>query len=137
MPDAEYQKWAAEEVLVVVSIADPLGLQHYKEIVRVDGVNIIQVGKHGIAQALGVPVGLAGYGPEVAPTVHEAEKAIVSASLEAGKQVCLMDSATPYGLERLMRWIEQGVLVIGLDNDATILARGYEEALRSARAKRS
>jgi 4-hydroxy-2-oxoheptanedioate aldolase len=131
MPDAEYQKWAAEEVLVSLQLESIGAWEHYKEIVRVDGVNIIQFGKHGISQALGVPIELSGYGREVAPELHQAEKAVVTAALEAGKQVCLMDSATPYGLERLMRWIEQGVLVIGLDNDAAVLSRGYEEALRT------
>lgn len=131
--DAEYFKWAAEEVLLSLQLESPGAWENYRDIVKVEGVDIIQFGKHGISAALGVPNELSGYGREAAPKLLEAERAVVEATLAAGKQACLMDSATPHGLERLLRWVERGVLVIGIDSDYAILSRGYGEALKTLR----
>jgi 2-keto-3-deoxy-L-rhamnonate aldolase RhmA len=131
--DTEYQRWAESEVLLSFQLESPGAWENYKEIVQVEGVDIIQFGKHGISAALGVPNELSGYGKEAAPKLLEAEKAVVQATLDAGKQACLMDSATPFGLERLLRWVERGVLVIGIDSDYSVLARGYGEALKTLR----
>ena len=133
VPDDEYLRWARDEVLLSLQLESGGAWENYREIVKVEGVDIIQFGKHGISQALGTSRELSGYGKEVDHRVLDAEKAVVEATLNAGKQACLMDSMTPYGLERLIRWIEQGVLVIGIDSDTSVLYRQYAEALKQLR----
>jgi 4-hydroxy-2-oxoheptanedioate aldolase len=135
VPDGEYLKWAQDEVLISLAMESPGAWQNYKDIVKVQGPDIIQFGKHGVAQTLGVPIELSGYGKDVDPRMLDAEKAVVQAIQDAGKQVCLMDSMTPWGLERLMKWVEKGVLVIGIDSDTGVLYRSYGAALKTVRGQ--
>jgi hypothetical protein len=44
-----------------------------------------------------------------------------------------MDSLTSWGIERSMRLVEEGVLIIGLDSDANVLHRAYSDALSQVR----
>jgi hypothetical protein len=65
--------------------------------------------------------------------VLDAEKRIVEAALEAGKQVSLLHPLTPDGIERTLRWIEQGVRILTVDSDYRVLMREYAAGLTKLR----
>ena len=119
----EYYEWSANEVLLSVQIEGTEGIQNYKEIVKVEGIGCIQTGRNDISLALGVP------GEQFHPKVLEMEKRIVDAALEAGKQVSLVHPANDDGIERITRWIEQGVLIHTVETDLTALYSFYSRAL--------
>ena len=62
MPVGEYLDWYNDNVLVSLQLESPGALENYREIVKVEGAECIQFGKHGIAAALGVPLDQAGIG---------------------------------------------------------------------------
>jgi 2-keto-3-deoxy-L-rhamnonate aldolase RhmA len=133
LPEARYLEWYNDQILVSLQLESPGALENYREIVKVDGADIIQFGKHGFAAALGISMDLAGYGPTMDPRLEDYEKRVVFAALEAGKQVSLVHSLTPEGIERTLRWIEQGVYVMCMDSDWIILNRDYSNALKALR----
>ena len=124
----EYYEWSANEVLLSVQIEGTDGIQNYKEIVKVEGIGCIQTGRNDISLALGVP------GEQFHPRVLEMEKRIVDAALEAGKQVSLVHPANDDGIERINRWIEQGVLIHTIEADLTALHAFYARALTRLKA---
>jgi 4-hydroxy-2-oxoheptanedioate aldolase len=125
---SDYLAWAANEVILSCQIEGSDGVENYKEIVKVEGVDCIQTGRGDLSLALGVP------GEEFHPKVLEAEKRIVSAALEAGKQVSLLHPLTDDGIERTMRWIEQGVRILTVDSDYRVLMREFTAGLKKLRA---
>ena len=132
-PDDEYLRWAAEQIVLCVQLESRGAWENYRGIVKVPGIDIIEFGKHGISQALGIPIELSGYGPKMDPRLEEAQRAVIRAAQDAGKQCAQMDSLTPWGFERSLRLVEQGVYVIGIDSDANVLHREYGKALRRLR----
>jgi 4-hydroxy-2-oxoheptanedioate aldolase len=124
---SEYFEWASTQLILSCQIEGRDGLENYKEIVKVQGVDCIQTGRNDISMALGVP------GENAHPKVLEAEKRIVSAALEAGKQVSLVQSLNDDGLERAARWIEQGVRIMTVDNDYMVLLAAYKAAVKRLR----
>ena len=120
---SDYLDWVNANVVVSCQIEDADGLANYKEIIAVDGLDCIQAGRGDIALALGYP------GEEFHPKVLAAEERIVSAALEAGKQVSLVHSLNEDGIERTLRWAERGVRILTLDADARVMQRGYSVAL--------
>lgn len=123
----DYIEWASTQLIVACQLEDIDGLDNCKEIAKVEGVDCIQTGLGDLSLALGVP------GDLRHPKVLEAEKRIVSAALEAGKQVSLNQSLDEDGLERTMRWIEQGVLIMTIDSEYRVLMRSYGAALKKLR----
>jgi len=131
---ADYLSWVHNEVLLSVQIEGSDGLENYKEIIHTNGVDCIQSGRDDISLALGM------WGEEFHPRVLDAEKRIVSTALDAGKQVSLVHPLTPDGVERMLRWIEQGVRIHCLDSEYRVLLREYSkgvEQLRDARNRAS
>jgi 4-hydroxy-2-oxoheptanedioate aldolase len=126
---ADYLDWVNSEVILSCQIEGSEGVENYQEIVRVEGVTCIQTGRGDLSLALGVP------GEEFHPKVLEAEQRIVSAALEAGKQVSLLHPLTDDGIERMTRWIEQGVRIITVDSDYRVLMRSYAVGLRRLRGE--
>jgi 4-hydroxy-2-oxoheptanedioate aldolase len=120
---ADYLAWANREVIVSCQIEGRDGIENYQEIVRVEGVDVIQTGRGDLSLALGVP------GEEFHPKVLDMEQRVVSAALEAGKEVSLLHPLTDDGLERTMRWMEQGVRILTIDSDYRVLMREYARAL--------
>ena len=120
---SDYYEWSANEVLLSVQIEGTEGIQNYKEIVKVEGIGCIQTGRNDISRALGVP------GEQFHPRVLEMEKRIVDAALEAGKQFWLVHPANDDGIERITRWIEQGVIIHTVETDLTALYSFYRGAL--------
>jgi 4-hydroxy-2-oxoheptanedioate aldolase len=124
---AEYLEWSRTQLMLSVQIEGSEGLQNYRDIVRVEGVDCIQTGRNDLSQALGVP------GENLHPKVLDAEKRIVEAALEAGKQVSLVHSLNDDGLERAARWIEQGVRIMTVDSDYMVLLESYRKGLSRLR----
>ena len=106
-----------------IQIEGTEGIQNYQEIVKVEGIGCIQTGRNDISLALGVP------GEQFHPKVLEMEKRIVGAALDAGKQVSLVHPANDDGIERISRWIEQGVNIHTVETDLTALSSFYSRAL--------
>jgi 4-hydroxy-2-oxoheptanedioate aldolase len=127
MTAPEYLEWAANEVIVSCQIEGLDGIDNYKEIVKVKGVDCIQTGRGDLSLALGVP------GEEGHPKVLEAEERIVEAALAAGKQVSLLHSLTDEGLERMHYWMDQGVRILTVDSDYRVLMREYAAGLKKLR----
>jgi len=124
---SQYLEWSQTQLLLSCQIEGAEGLENYKEIVKVKGVDCIQTGRNDISQALGVP------GENLHPKVLEAEKRIVSAALDAGKQVSLVHSLNADGLERAARWMEQGVRIMTIDSDYMVLLESYKGAVKKLR----
>lgn len=127
MSATDYLEWAAQEVILSCQIEGRDGVENYKEIVTVEGVDCIQTGRGDLSLALGVP------GEEFNPQVLDAEKRIVEAALEAGKQVSLLHPLTEDGIERTLRWMEQGVRILTVDSDYRVLMREYAAGLTKLR----
>jgi len=127
LSNADYLEWVNRQLILSCQIEGSDGLENYREIVRVEGVDCIQTGRGDISLALGLP------GEELHPRVLEAAKRVVLAALEAGKEVSLLHSLTPDGIERTLRWIEQGVRILTLDNDSRVLQREYAAGLTKLR----
>lgn len=124
---AEYLDWARDEVILSCQIEGRDGVDNYKEIVAVEGVDCIQTGRGDLSLALGVP------GEEFHPKVLEAERRIVEAALAAGKQVSLLHPLTEDGIERTRRWMEQGVRILTVDSDYRVLVREFSAGLAQLR----
>ncbi|CAG0955415.1 4-hydroxy-2-oxoheptanedioate aldolase [Anaerolineae bacterium] len=124
---AEYREWASTQVILSCMIEGMEGLENYREIIAVDGVDVIQVGLSDLSQAVGVP------GAKNDPKVLEAEKRVIMTALEAGKQVSIVHPNTPQGIERTQRWVEQGVRIVVLEKESRILGREYSVATKSLR----
>ncbi|SDN72965.1 HpcH/HpaI aldolase/citrate lyase family protein [Ensifer sp. YR511] len=129
MTDADYFEWAANELLVCVSIEDKDGLENYKDIVKVEGVDVIATGRGDISLALGVP-----NDRDNQDKVIEAQKRVLFAALEAGKEVSMTYPCTPRGMDEAAWWIEQGVRIITLETEHRILARTYGSAFDQLKA---
>ena len=127
MSATEYLDWATNEVILSCQIEGRDGVENYQEIVKVEGVDCIQTGRGDLSLALGVP------GEEFSPKVLDAEKRIVEAALEAGKQVSLLHPLTEDGIERTLRWMEQGVRILTVDSDYRVLMREYSAGLKKLR----
>jgi len=122
-----YLDWVHNEVIVSCQIEGRDGVENYREIVAVDGVDCIQTGRGDLSLALGVP------GDEFHPKVLEAEQRIVAAALDAGKQVSLLHPLSPDGIERMRAWITRGVRIQTVDSDYRVLLREYGAGLKTLR----
>lgn len=120
----DYLEWVRENVVVSCQIEGREGLENYKEIVKVQGLGCIQTGRGDLSLALGVP------GQQFHPKVLEAEERIVAAAMDAGKQVSLVYPLTEDGIARTLRWMEQGVRILTLESDYSVLLRAYTEGLQ-------
>jgi len=119
---------AAPDVVIGCQVEDADGLANYKEIVAVDGVDVIHTGRTDLSHALGVP------GEQFHPRVLEAERMIAEAALDAGKEVSLLYPLTPGGLERTAGWLAAGVRIVAMDTDYHVLRAAYATAAECVRA---
>lgn len=126
----DYLEWAKTQLMVSCQIEGSDGLENYKEIVKVDGLDCIQTGRGDLSLALGIP------GETLHPKVLEAEKRIVDAALEAGKQVSLLHSLNDDGIERMQQWMDQGVLIHTVDSDYSVLMAHFSAGVKKLRAGR-
>lgn len=129
MTDADYYKWADEEILVCASIETAAGLENYKEIIRTDGIDVIATGRGDIALALGIKENHYFH-----PAVIEAQKRVLMDALDAGKEVSMTYTCTPRSIEDAQYWIEQGIRVITLETEHRVLARAYSSTFEAIQA---
>lgn len=122
MSAPDYLDWVEQNVMVSCMIEGVEGLENYKEIAKVEGLDCIQTGKGDLSLALGVP------GELFHPKVLEAEERVVAAALEAGKQVSLNHPLTDEGIERMQYWMENGVHIFTVDSEHRVLAREWGAA---------
>lgn len=127
MSGSEYWEWARSQVILACMIEGVDGLGNYREIIAVEGVDVIQVGLSDLSQSLGVP------GEKFDARVLEAEKRVIFTALESGKQVSVVHPGTPHGDERTAWWIEQGVRIVVTEKEGRILAREYRATARKLR----
>lgn len=127
VPAAEYLEWVASEVLLSVQIEGTDGIENYREIVKVEGIDCIQTGRSDIALAMGVG------GDQYHPKVLDMEQRIIDAALEAGKQVALLYPASEEGYAFITRRLEQGVRIITVDRELRVLRRTYGEWIKRLR----
>lgn len=115
----DYIDWVNENVLVSCQIEGTDGIENYKEIIKTEGVSVVQSGRGDLSLALGVP------GEEFHPKVLEVEKRIVTTALESGKQVSLVHPMTEEGFQRSLEWKAQGVRILTFESDFKVLMREY------------
>lgn len=130
-PIAGYGAWAEKDILVGCQIETSEAIANFRDIIAVEGVDIIHTGRTDISHALGVP------GEQFHPRVLEVERRIVEATLEAGKQPSLLYPATDEGLELAAGFAKIGVRIFAIDMDYRVLARVFTQAatrLRNADA---
>ncbi|CAB3809699.1 HpcH/HpaI aldolase family protein [Paraburkholderia fynbosensis] len=125
---AEYVEWAEREILVSCQIEGAEGLENYKDIVKVEGLDVIQTGRNDIALALGLP------GQQFHKDVLDAEARIVDAALTAGKQVSLAHPLNEDGIERSLRWAEKGVRILTMGSDIDSLFLAFKSGVRQLRS---
>jgi 4-hydroxy-2-oxoheptanedioate aldolase len=124
----QFIEWTNDEVIVSCQIEDREAVANCRDIVRVDGVGMVQTGRADLSLSFGVP------GQHAHRKVVEAEKRIVGTALDAGKQVSLTLRITDEDIEGAARWIQEGVRVITLDTDYRVLMRAYAGAVGRVRA---
>ncbi|GAA2858075.1 4-hydroxy-2-oxoheptanedioate aldolase [Aminobacter niigataensis] len=127
--DKDYFEWAESEILVCVSIENKAGLENYKEIVKVEGVDVIATGRGDISLALGVPTDR-----DNQPEVIETQKRVLFAALDAGKQVSMTYPCTPKGMEEAAWWQEKGVRILTMETEHRVLARSYAAAFNQLKS---
>jgi 4-hydroxy-2-oxoheptanedioate aldolase len=123
----EYLAWARSEILVGCQIETVQAIENFREIINVDGVDIIHTGRTDISEALGVP------GEQFHPRVLEVERRIVEATLEAGKQPSLLYPLTDQGIELATNMARLGVRIFALDMDYRVLHRAFTDVSRRMR----
>ena len=129
MSEADYLSWAEREIWVSVQIEGLGGVEHFPEIVAVEGIHCVQTGRGDLSNALGLP------GQRSHPKVLEIEDRIVDAALSAGKQVSLHADLSPAGLEYVQRCTGRGVRIFTLDVDYNVMIRTYRNFLTELRAE--
>ena len=110
-------------MLLSVQIEGTEGIQNYKEIVKVEGIGCIQTGRTTSRWRSASPA---------SSSTRESSRWSSASStrrLSAGKQVSLVHPANDDGIERINRWIEQGVLIHTVETDLTALHAFYARAL--------
>lgn len=121
----DYFDWARSELILSCQIEGRDGIENYKKITGLEGIDLIQTGRGDLSLALGVP------GEDLHPRVLETEERIVDAALSAGKQVTLLHSGNEEGIARTQYWIEQGVRVLTMDSDYRALMREYGRIIKA------
>ena len=123
----DYLEWVNANVLVSCQIEGTSGIENYEQIIKTDGVAIVQTGRGDLSLARGGP------GAEFHPKVLEVEKRIVETALDHGKQVSLLHPMTEEGLERAREWKSRGVRILTFDSEYRVLMREYGQLLAGFR----
>lgn len=113
LPLGDYLNRANDEILVVVMIESPLGVENIDAIVEVPGVDWILEGAMDLAHSLGVA-------PDTGhDSVRQALDRVARACARAGRQFC----AIPRAEGQHQRWRERGVASFLVGEDRGILFR--------------
>jgi 4-hydroxy-2-oxoheptanedioate aldolase len=119
---SDYIQDANKETLLIVMIEDPHAVNNLSEIVRIDEIDILFVGRLDLSVSLGIPGQLEH--PRIDEIIHE----VISQARAADKAVGIgaVDGRKP---ERIKEFIDQGALFFSL-NTTTILLNGAQESLQ-------
>jgi 4-hydroxy-2-oxoheptanedioate aldolase len=114
-PTEAFLKWADEDLVVSAQIETAAGVDALAEIVKVDGLDMIQSGRNDLALSLGFP-GQPGH-----PKVLDTEERIVETARAAGKWVSLQFAPGPRSIDQARAWMQRGVECITIGGDVQIL----------------
>ena len=80
----DYQRFAEEEMLLIVQIEDQMGIDHMEEIISTEGIDVICSGKGDLSQALGV-IGNLNH-----DAIRDVEKKIIALAEKYGKKTMIL-----------------------------------------------
>lgn len=119
----DYLKAANQTLLLAVQVETAEGLERIEEITAVEGVDVIFIGPGDLSVSIGA------LGPDGAPKLEAAIRAIIRAAKSAGRTVGLFrPSAADVG-----RWADEGVSFFMLASDTMFLGASLAEGLAAAR----
>jgi 4-hydroxy-2-oxoheptanedioate aldolase len=122
MPLAEYVRVANEHTLTVVHIETEIAIDNLREIVAIDGVDVVFVGPTDLSQSLGIP-GERGH-PRLREAIARAVDAVVGTDVALGTLVSTAEDAR--------EWMGWGARYIAISLEAVVASssRGFLSALR-------
>lgn len=117
----EYIRWSSETVMLAVIIETAAGVENFREIVAVPGIDIIALGPFDLSQAMGYK------GDWQHPEVRRKQEEIVEAALMNGKEVLpsVFDSEHDVVYEKIEEWKKIGARVFAVSGDRFMLAAGF------------
>ena len=119
----EYLAAAGDEIVTVVIVETPAGIERIDEIVAVPGVDAAVIGSHDLAMTMGHP-GRPDH-PDVIAAIDRAERVIRDSDVVLGGNAFSADQA------RAM--VDRGYRLVALGFDTTLLQRGAALALDGIR----
>jgi 4-hydroxy-2-oxoheptanedioate aldolase len=122
MPLAEYVRIANEQTLTVLHIETETAIDNLREIVAVDGVDVVFIGPTDLSQSLGIP-GERGH-PRLREAIARAVETVVGSDVALGTLVSSADDA--------VEWKGWGARYIAVGFEALVAAssRSFLAALR-------
>ena len=124
----EYMQWSNQEVLLGVQIESKEAVDHMDEILSVEGIDMILSGRGDLAKSFGLT------GQKNHPTVLAAEQKIYDAARQHGKSICVhLDPIAANLSEAIAKWKNRGAQVMTLGHDITLIKKGFETTINTAR----
>ena len=119
---SDYVQDANRETLLIVMIEDPKAIKNLPEILSIDEIDVLFVGRLDLSVSLGIP------GQVEHLKINEVMHEVIFQARTAGKAIGIgaVDERKP---ERIREFIDQGVLFFSL-NTTSILTGGAREALQ-------
>jgi 4-hydroxy-2-oxoheptanedioate aldolase len=119
---SEYVRDANRETLLIVMIEDPEELNNLPEILSIDEIDVLFVGRLDLSVSLGIPGQVEHH--KINEVIHE----VIFQTRATGKVVGIgaVDERKP---ERIRKFIDQGALFFSL-NTTSILTNGARESLK-------
>ena len=119
MKRAEYMKYSAETMDLIVQIESKKALENADGIIQVPGIDMIATGRADLSQELGVP------GQKDHPDVVNAENEIIRKTLE-NKKFPIITAGSP---KRVQELYEMGVRCFVVGKDENLLEQGIRKNL--------
>ena len=119
IPMEEYLAFASENIKLAVQIESKEGVENIDEILSVEGVDIVAVGRLDLSQSYGV------IGQSNHPDVVAAEDYVIKKALEYGKYP-MITANTPKKAEELK---ERGVKLLTVAFDTQFILKAFKEHL--------
>ena len=118
----DYVRDANEETLIIVMIEDPEAVDNLQEILSIEEIDVLFVGRLDLSVALGIP------GQLDHPRINEIISEVISQARDVGKAVGVgaVDDRKP---ERIREFLQQGAQFFSLTT-TSMLAGGARESLQ-------
>jgi 4-hydroxy-2-oxoheptanedioate aldolase len=123
-PFADYRRRVEAEVVVVVQVEGPQGMERVDEILEVDGVDVLFIGPFDLSQHIGVP------GETDHPEVVAAMERIATAAARRG----MATGTWAADAKAARRWAEAGVRLVTVSSATAIFTEAASALLRASRA---